>query len=498
MRRTLLLAALLVSPPGSVFAQKLAPAEFSLVAHEINLAFLRTSNRGGIGLSVGSQDAGNFPRGSDNRYLFGAGLWIGGLGDIDNNGQDNVVTTIGFNPSNLSDVEWIEGAVGFGRDDPRFRVLDSQNPADTADFPGTPVAAQELFTMYGDRFSVFGGGAPSIPLGVEVRQRSFTFSEPDLDTTVFFQWDLLNISDQIRAVGYTIEEMWTGIVLDPDIAVNPIGTINDDTAAPLTIDGEDVLLIWDSDFSEPGFDGAPGFLAVVPLDNPGGQTTVTQMSSGGAPGVLPVPLNDATQYATLAGIDPATPTIREPGFDLRAMIGWGAVDIAPGAVERTAAAFVWAAPVGVTPEVLSPLDPTLSENLPLLADLVANVRAARTAYDTRLSGLPVLLDFPGEAPTPPDSEPGEGSVVFQNFPNPFVDSTTIQYRIPAGTDVKLRVFDATGRQVATLVDGFQDADDYTISWNGRADEGMDVAAGLYIVRLEAGGAVSTIRAVKAR
>lgn len=485
------LAAGLLALPSSAPAQKLVGAAGSLVRHDANRVGLRVSNRGGIGLAVQDLDLGNFPLGSPNRYLFGSGLWVGGFGDVDADGDTEPIVSVGFNPSSISEIEWIEGALGFSRDDPLFRVLDSTEPADADDYPATPVADQELFTMYGDRFSVFFNGVPSIPLGIEVRQRSFAFDEPGLDAAIVFQWDLLNISGRIRDVGYTIEDLVTGIVLDPDI-----GGVPDDTAAPLSIDGEEVLLVWDADFFEPLFDDRPGFLAVVPLVNPGGQTTVTQLTSGNAPGVLPVPTSDATRYAAMTGIPPFVPTIVDPGFDLRALVAWGPTDLAQDAIFRTAAAFVWGAVAGEAPDFLSPLDPELDEDLPALAELVANVRAVRAAYAERLADLPVLLDFPGDPPEP--TEPGETSVVLQNFPNPFLDATTIVYQVAVAGDVDLRVYDLAGREVATLASGFREASEFTVEWDGQASSGIEMPAGVYVVRLEAPDATSAIRVLKSR
>lgn len=489
------LAAGMAAVPGAR-AQKLMPAAGSLAAHDASRVFLRVSNRGGFGLSLGDNDVGNFPRATLNRYLFGSGLWVGGIGDVDADGQPDTVTTIGYNPSDPREIEWIEGALGFGRDDARFRVLDSGEPQDAGFFPATPVADQELFTVYGDRFSVVTNGVPSIPLGVEVRQRSFAFTESGLDTAVFVQWDFLNISDHIRPTGYTIRDLWTGLVLDPDIAVSPVGNVEDDMAAPLVIDGREVLLIWDRDFSETGFTGSPGFLAVVPLADPGTETTVTQLTSDGAePGVLPVPRTDATQYATLAAIAPRTPTIAEVGFDLRALIAWGAVDVPAEETYRTAAAFVWADASGLPPGPLSPLDPDLGQNLPVLSGIVDAVRAVRAAYSERLAGLPQLLEFPG----PPQAPGGGGEdLVQQNYPNPFSAETTIEYRIGETGQVELKIFDLGGREITTLAGGQREAGLYRSVWDGRTDSGAPAPSGLYVIRLTTPRGVTAVRGLKLR
>lgn len=473
---------------GPAAAQKLQPAAGSLVPHDVNQVFLRVSNRGGYGLAIQAPDLGNFPRGTPNQYLFGSGLWIGGIGDVDADGQPDTLTTIGFNPSSVAEVEWIEGAFGFSRDDPRFRVLDSTEPLDQELFPAEPVAEQELFAVFADRFSVITGQRISIPLGIEIRQRSFAFTEPGLDSAVIFQWDLLNISDRIRTSGYTVREMWTGLILDPDI-----GEVTDDTAAPLEIDGRTVLLIWDADFKETLFSGAPGFLAIVPLAD-SGPINVSQMTSGNEPDVLRVPQTDTAQYAALAGLPSAPPTIAEPGFDLRALVGWGVVDLPEGEVHRTAAAFVWAEPSGTPPALLSPLDPQLDQDLPLLAGLVDAVRAVRAAYQERLAGLPALLDFPGEPP-PPGGGEGSGALR-QNFPNPFRDTTTILFEVVNGGDVEIVVYDLQGREIERLVDGFREPGEHSVEWDGLSAADREVAAGIYVVRMTTSAGTSTIRALK--
>ncbi len=71
-------------------------------------------------------------------------------------------------------------------------------------------------------------------------------------------------------------------------------------------------------------------------------------------------------------------------------------------------------------------------------------------------------------------------------PNPFTFSTSIAYGLPGASPVRLSIFDAQGRKVATLVDEIQGAGSHTATWNGRLDSGGRAAAGFYVVRLEAG------------
>jgi len=72
-----------------------------------------------------------------------------------------------------------------------------------------------------------------------------------------------------------------------------------------------------------------------------------------------------------------------------------------------------------------------------------------------------------------------------NYPNPFSTSTTIRYGLPETADVRLDVYDALGRRVATLVDENQSAAWHEVQF--RAD---DLAPGVYIYRFRANDFVS--------
>lgn len=74
----------------------------------------------------------------------------------------------------------------------------------------------------------------------------------------------------------------------------------------------------------------------------------------------------------------------------------------------------------------------------------------------------------------------------QNWPNPFNPSTSIGYYLPESCDVRLEIYDASGRLVDVLQDGAQASGKYNIEWNGTNSIGSRVSSGIYFYRLTAG------------
>jgi len=83
----------------------------------------------------------------------------------------------------------------------------------------------------------------------------------------------------------------------------------------------------------------------------------------------------------------------------------------------------------------------------------------------------------------------------QNYPNPFNPSTTIEYALPLPARVSLRVYNLLGREIAVLVNDWQDMGYYEIIWQGRDRAGRSVATGVYFAVLHADGHVLTRKMV---
>ncbi|NQT34684.1 T9SS type A sorting domain-containing protein, partial [bacterium] len=73
-------------------------------------------------------------------------------------------------------------------------------------------------------------------------------------------------------------------------------------------------------------------------------------------------------------------------------------------------------------------------------------------------------------------------ILYPPHPNPFNSTTTIRYNIEHEAFITLKLYDLTGREVASLVNERQSAGNYQMIWNA---EGMP--SGVYICRLEASG-----------
>ncbi len=79
------------------------------------------------------------------------------------------------------------------------------------------------------------------------------------------------------------------------------------------------------------------------------------------------------------------------------------------------------------------------------------------------------------------SLPGELKL-YQNYPNPFNPETVIKYKIEKKSHVKMEIFNSLGKTIAVLVDKFQNAGTYSVSFNPQ----YKIASGVYYYRIITG------------
>jgi hypothetical protein len=112
------------------------------------------------------------------------------------------------------------------------------------------------------------------------------------------------------------------------------------------------------------------------------------------------------------------------------------------------------------------------------------------------------LDSLGFVPDGPAAVPAPGApravLRLAVSPNPARGAATLEYELPATGPVTLAVFDLQGRRVATLADSLQPAGVHRATWAGTDAGGRAAAAGIYLVRLQAGGARATLKLLRLR
>jgi hypothetical protein len=70
------------------------------------------------------------------------------------------------------------------------------------------------------------------------------------------------------------------------------------------------------------------------------------------------------------------------------------------------------------------------------------------------------------------------------FPNPFRTSTVTEFTLPAAGPARVQVHDVAGRRITTLLDEPRaDAGPHQVVWNGRDEQGREVAPGIYFLHV---------------
>ena len=116
-------------------------------------------------------------------------------------------------------------------------------------------------------------------------------------------------------------------------------------------------------------------------------------------------------------------------------------------------------------------------------DMLSAIRVVEVRLNE--DGIPVSLAARDDGVVPVEY------ALHQNFPNPFNPQTTIHYDLAKSVAVRLAIYDVNGQRIRALVEDVREMGAHTVLWDGRDDQGEDVASGVYFCRLHAGGFVDT-------
>ena len=89
-----------------------------------------------------------------------------------------------------------------------------------------------------------------------------------------------------------------------------------------------------------------------------------------------------------------------------------------------------------------------------------------------------------------------GAALRGAWPNPFTRTTNLNFTLPRAGQVRMVVFDVTGRQVKRLLSTDLPAGQHAVVWDGTDDAGHVVRPGVYFYRLSAPGVNAALRMVR--
>src|SRR5690606_17216972 len=103
-------------------------------------------------------------------------------------------------------------------------------------------------------------------------------------------------------------------------------------------------------------------------------------------------------------------------------------------------------------------------------------------------GASSVMGIQDDIDLPPDKY-----ILYQSFPNPFNPETTIRFSLPHGSITSLKIYDILGREIASLINEYKTAGNYSVKFNG-----SKFASGIYFYRLQAGSFTETKKMILMR
>jgi len=75
----------------------------------------------------------------------------------------------------------------------------------------------------------------------------------------------------------------------------------------------------------------------------------------------------------------------------------------------------------------------------------------------------------------------ESYLILSAYPNPLNPETNLTFNLPAAGETSLVIYDVQGRDISTLMNGWQNAGQHHLKWDASG-----LASGIYFARLQAG------------
>ena len=107
------------------------------------------------------------------------------------------------------------------------------------------------------------------------------------------------------------------------------------------------------------------------------------------------------------------------------------------------------------------------------------------------------ITYSWELPTSSDDPvlPPSPTPVVSAYPNPFRQNAKVNLRLTASGETKLGIYNLRGQLIRSLVDEYRTEGNHNITWDGKDSSGRELAPGIYFLRLQNSGAVSTSKLI---
>jgi hypothetical protein len=197
----------------------------------------------------------------------------------------------------------------------------------------------------------------------------------------------------------------------------------------------------------------------------------------------------AATYPKLTIVDAAWTSTRDPNVladVVNTNMLLGSTD--PCAVSWYAAKFILT-PIAIRPHETDPdrLNSLYHNNLEAWTNCLQDSGFACTmdsvvmsVYDRNVLSATSVIEYK-------ETELNQTFQLYQNYPNPFNSNTTITFDLMQPENLRLDIYDITGRLVKTLIDDETwEAGHYNVQWNGKDEKGKEVSSGVYFYKMEAG------------